>query len=300
MKNKQGYALLSPKDNRDYRVGACMEVSGAEIPERFEVWQPPVENQGSTGNCVAQALANIMECIDHKEAKEHKDYSVGYIYGTQNLHGMIVRDACDAMVKEGDVYRWLWECLEENPACHNKRQAVTDDIKSAAKKVYEYVRLNTKEEVQRFILKYELPVLFVTEPCNLSGGTFSTGLHALVCYGWQPLSDSLYPWDPRDMLYQNSWGTGGVFGDGRGAVNYDKFLECWGIVPMEKKELTDIKGHWAEPYINDLVDAGLVDGYEDNTFKPENYIARGETAKLMSLLLDRIELLEKKVAELEA
>ena len=64
---------------------------------------------------------------------------------------------------------------------------------------------------------------------------------------------------------------------------------------MEKKELTDIKGHWAEKYITELQDAGLVDGYEDNTFKPENYIARGENAKLIALLLGRIEVLEAKV-----
>lgn len=295
MENKQGYAILSPEDARDLRIGACMEVAGAEIPDEYAVWQPPVENQGSVGNCVAQSLANIMECIDHEYGKEHEDYSVGYIYGSQDGRGMMVRAACDALLKDGDVYRSIWECLKENPACHNERMAVVDKLSGMAKRPLKYIRMSTKEEVQRFMLKYNLPVLIAGDVRNL-GNPLGTGSHAVVCFGWvDPKKDGFVSWQGQDMRYQNSWGTGGAYGDGQSVVRFDDIREIWGIVPMEKKELTDIKGHWAEKYINELVDAGIVDGYEDNTFKPENYIARGENAKLIALLLNRIEVLESKV-----
>ena len=116
--HKEGYggALPSPPDGRDYTVSAALEISGDSLPEDFFVWQPPAENQGSVGNCVAQALANIMECIEHQETGKHEDYSVGYIYGTTNTEGMFPRQACDALLKEGDVPRSVWECLEENPS----------------------------------------------------------------------------------------------------------------------------------------------------------------------------------------
>lgn len=40
--------------------------------------------------------------------------------------------------------------------------------------------------------------------------------------------------------------------------------------------LTDIKGHWAEEFIIDLVNLDAIKGYPDNTFKPNNNITRAE------------------------
>jgi hypothetical protein len=39
---------------------------------------------------------------------------------------------------------------------------------------------------------------------------------------------------------------------------------------------SDIKGHWAETQISSGVNRGLIKGYEDGTFKPENSITRAE------------------------
>jgi hypothetical protein len=40
---------------------------------------------------------------------------------------------------------------------------------------------------------------------------------------------------------------------------------------------------WAEPHINALFKKNIISGYNDNTFKPENYITRAEIAKLVSI-----------------
>ncbi|QSZ27623.1 S-layer homology domain-containing protein [Aceticella autotrophica] len=42
------------------------------------------------------------------------------------------------------------------------------------------------------------------------------------------------------------------------------------------KQFTDIKGHWAEKEINDWISKGLIAGYEDNTFRPDNPVTRAE------------------------
>lgn len=275
--------IPSPPDERDYRVYMAMDVAAdSEIPASFEVWQPPIENQGSTGNCVAQSLANIMECIDHRDGLNHKDRSVGYIYGTQQTSGMIPREACAAVVKDGDVYRSVWEYLDENPDCWMRRQQVSQGVKNTAKRALMYIRLYTKAELQNFMLKYNLPVMIIGETQYL-GNSFSYGRHAVTCRGWISREDwdksnlSMFPY--CDIHYTNSWGTGGARGDGTGYVNFKNIEEILGIVPMEKVKFTDVaEGRWSKPAIDIAVDDGIMQGYPDNTFRPEQPLTREEFA----------------------
>jgi hypothetical protein len=45
--------------------------------------------------------------------------------------------------------------------------------------------------------------------------------------------------------------------------------------------LTDITGHWAEANINRLVKSGVISGYPDGTFKPDNSISRAEFVSII-------------------
>jgi hypothetical protein len=47
-------------------------------------------------------------------------------------------------------------------------------------------------------------------------------------------------------------------------------------------KFADIEGHWAEENINTWVDQGLVKGYDDGTFKPNEYISRAEFMVLIN------------------
>lgn len=304
--------LLSPPDPRDYPVSAVTDVSEElVIPDDFEVWQPPVENQGSTGNCVAQSLANIMECIAHEYGEEHKDYSVGYIYGSHKNSasvGMYPREACDILLKEGDILRSEWECFDENPLCKQKRDRVSDEVKSGARKVMAYIRINTKKEMQAFMLKYNLPVMLIAQCTSFKN--YVAGRHATVGYGW--ISKETYNKNPQkyndcgednyeDILFTNSWGTG-FHNKGRGACKFENMEEIWGIVPMEKLKLKDIKSRWSEADIELCVDRGIIKGYEDNTFKPTQQITREEVAALFARYIRQtdatIKELNKKIEEL--
>ncbi len=90
---------------------------------------------------------------------------------------------------------------------------------------------------------------------------------------------------------------GGTVTDNTIAVTVDHFTKFAVMAAMEKKVetveqedeptvevadiLTDIDGHWAENSIRNLVTAGAVSGYPDNTFKPENKITRAEFAAIL-------------------
>lgn len=45
---------------------------------------------------------------------------------------------------------------------------------------------------------------------------------------------------------------------------------------------SDIAGHWAESVITQWQSKGLIQGYEDGTFKPGNTITRAEFVTLMN------------------
>ncbi len=44
----------------------------------------------------------------------------------------------------------------------------------------------------------------------------------------------------------------------------------------------DIEGHWCEVEIKDFKESGFVDGYEDNTFRPDNEITKSEFCKIIN------------------
>ena len=46
--------------------------------------------------------------------------------------------------------------------------------------------------------------------------------------------------------------------------------------------VSDIKGHWAEAQISSWIDKGLIKGYDDGSFKPENKITRAEFIALIN------------------
>lgn len=50
-----------------------------------------------------------------------------------------------------------------------------------------------------------------------------------------------------------------------------------------KPSFSDISGHWAESSIETAVRAGVLNGYSDGTYKPNNTITRAELLKVMAL-----------------
>ena len=48
----------------------------------------------------------------------------------------------------------------------------------------------------------------------------------------------------------------------------------------------DINGHWAEAAIKKWQNKGIITGYPDGTFKPENSVTRAELAKIITLAFD--------------
>jgi hypothetical protein len=61
----------------------------------------------------------------------------------------------------------------------------------------------------------------------------------------------------------------------------------WVVTENVTSPFTDTAGHWAEKYIAFAASHSWVNGYGDNTFRPEQSITRAEAVKLINRMLDR-------------
>ncbi|WP_141505528.1 asparaginase domain-containing protein [Paenibacillus luteus] len=77
---------------------------------------------------------------------------------------------------------------------------------------------------------------------------------------------------------------GGTINGNQITVTSDHFTK-FAVFAVEKKEdsisFTDISGHWAEAAIKEAVAAGIVKGYVDGTFKPNNTVTRAEFSVML-------------------
>lgn len=62
-------------------------------------------------------------------------------------------------------------------------------------------------------------------------------------------------------------------------------VEAFHIKAESETAFKDVKGHWAEGYIQRLSATGAINGYPDQTFRPDQYITRAEFVKMMSFII---------------
>ena len=55
--------------------------------------------------------------------------------------------------------------------------------------------------------------------------------------------------------------------------------------PTPTPEFTDIANHWSKDLVVSMVEKGIIKGYEDNTFRPDNKITRAEAAAILYRVL---------------
>ncbi len=106
-----------------------------------------------------------------------------------------------------------------------------------------------------------------------------------ICY----LNEKENKWIPLDNV-KVDWVTGKISGETK---HFTKFAviatekaevkkeEAVPVEPGKVVNLSDIKGHWAEKTITELVATEAIAGYPDGTFKPDQGISRAEFATIV-------------------
>ena len=67
------------------------------------------------------------------------------------------------------------------------------------------------------------------------------------------------------------------------------------LTEFDKIPFTDVKSDlWSAKYIYSAYKAKYIDGYDDNTFKPDNLITRAEAVKIINSILGRTDYRNEK------
>lgn len=265
-------ALKSEVDIRDYVISDCTDLDDdGLIPNKYiDMWLPKIRNQGKTDNCTAYALSTILSCINHKIYGTDVNFSVGGIYGNRRIDnfqgkGRKMRDALKTVHKYGDYTADEFECLSEVKdviTAFEKQYAENQETRHLIKS---YIRIRKAEDAKIFLNKYNIPLFVCANMYNIVplGGK---GGHAMACYGY----------DGGRFYCQNSWGEKKYPNPW---LEFKEFTEVWGCVPMENEKFNDVPSErWSAQAINEAVNDGIIEGFPDDTFRPNEPLTREQLA----------------------
>lgn len=310
LKNLTGGCIPSQLNGTEYKYSAVAKnsLNTSELPLSFRLWSSGVKNQVDKGTCVAHALTSLKEIQDYYDTKSLEKYSTSWIYlvrqnGQYRGSGMMIKEAMTNLKDIGVVpYSMLPGNIEYSDGTligyHSDRN---EEMKKEAKKhrINSYVMANNTNDIKKALYYDHSPVVIgvsiyesfyktqvngiVPNP-KVSSETLYGG-HAMIIIGWIKIGKKEY------WVVQNSWGE--TWGDnGYCYLEIDKFPinEIWTSVDIEDYpcNLTDIEGRWSQDVIEKCVRAGLIDGFEDNTFRPTEPMTREQVCSVMWKMLDKV------------
>ena len=307
-------ALPSPPDERDYKF-ADIIVGAGVLPSQYkdphlEELNDLVLDQNTTEECVCCAVAHLKWLIEKKQNGNTKMFSPSYLYGNHSWDdaetgGCYPRCVCAQHVKFGichfdDFPKWyMAKPVAKKEYKANKAEL---DEKAYPYRCNSYYSCGTNADtIKRAIMLrggvlvscpvYSTLMDMVTPITSAPTSSMIYGYHAMTAVGWD---DSLGCW-----IVMNSYGKsyndiklGSAKKNGYFYLSYDyPITETWTFVDdinevqrEEQNMFKDIEDHWAEKSIEKAIDKGIMQGFEDGTFKPDEPITRAQ----LCTILDRL------------
>ncbi len=291
----RGGFIPSPKDDRDYKLSELISCS-ARLPEEYInplVNEIEIVDQGSSLECVACSLAYLRYLTEYEQSNNRKRFSPSYIYANRsedmyNGEGMIPREALKTLTNYGICHYADFSGFYDVGTAMRiyKSRSAELDAKAHPFRTSSYYAVEGENEIKTAVMNLGgVMVGYSVYDCmyspdedgkiHFSVRTKDYGNHMLTIVGWND-----YGW-----ICLNSWGR--EYGkDGICCVPYEyPISEAWAIVDEVKERFfmmfKDIENHWAKDDILAAVDAGIVNGYEDGTFKPDKPVTRAEAAAMI-------------------
>lgn len=300
-------AFPSPKDDRDYKFSSLIGSAPKEIPEYHNECSEPIKYQGQYSMCGAFAGNSYRYSQEWYQNKNAKEFSETYVYGadiTYTGEGMFGRDLAQILVK-GTCYKHDWEKLGTKIECNRIYQSHRNDEdvlkEKNALRTTKYYFCYSWVEILHAIHSTNGCVIMIPTTDSLynpqPGGIIGPETNNLYGYHFVCAKDYVKKDNGAYRIrFQNSWGTGwGDNGYGYLDTDVNTFTEAFALVDdvneiaetlnNTKVAFTDVdENAWYYDKIQSVVVNGLMNGYEDNTFRPDNPITRAELATVIARL----------------
>lgn len=282
--------LISPIDERDYKINRITDAAcSVTFPKSYslEKFLPPVYDQKNVGSCVAHSIVQHGFMKEKQSEKVSVRFSTEFVYGLRLANqyygrGMYVREAFSNTLQFGLLpEKYLSGNHEYTVAVPKVIDRLDEFTKYSLKyKNSEYYRVNGISEIKSTLYSLQVPVIITVnvqkclyEPeektgyINIKNTNFKVpspyGAHAMLIYGW----------NNRGWLVRNSWGDWyGVNGNIILPFEYP-LLEAWTAIDFKSlPDITDIKYHWGQDYINFCYEFGIMSA-ANGRFNPESIIS---------------------------
>lgn len=303
----QAGVIASPKDERDYQIESL--IAGAAVPTLPSSYiNPLVEtieilDQGTSSECVACSLSYLRWLTEYDQSNNRQQFSPSYIYGNRASgnylgEGMIPREALAQLKNNGICFYTSYPGFYDTQTAIKsyKSKKETLDKEAYPYRISSYYAASGTNNIKRGIYKLGgVTASFPTYECLYTPdkdgkiiypttNTTNLGGHMMTLVGWT---------EDDYWVVLNSWGKN----YGKNGICYIPFSypinEAWCIVDKVMEVLiklaafTDIEGHWAESSIEKAANVGVVTGFEDGTFRPDDPLTRAQLA----VILDKLKLL---------
>lgn len=296
----KAFGALAPIDSiriYDYEQLPKPEISGGldvdsvkeyKIPEDR---MPYVHDQGDISSCVAHAITATLESLHYIETGEWVKLSPGWFYGYardewSTGEGMITSKAVEKTTDYGSVPIEVFNEHTEMPDMKKIAKA-RPELEKYAKpyKTSAFARINHADKdkkwraIKEAFLTYQCPIVID------SRNYFGEG-HAIMAYGFTENDKN----GEKRLYFQNSWGES--YGNkGRSSIPFDS---CSGVYVLfddvVKLPFTDVpESAWYYKNVLHMYASGMINGYEDNTFKPNEPITRAEVCAMIDRLAKKID-----------
>ena len=282
------------EDDRDYKFKDLISCVGQYPEEYIPILHSARLNQGLTSMCTAFALATSRYMFELHDSNNNKMFSPGYIYGNRDTldykgEGMMIRQALKTLQKYGVCYLTSFNKIGSYVDCKTEYESKKDEYNSEAYpyRISSYWGIGSDNEIKQSIITNGFAIVSYNvydnwynvgtdgKIANNYGKNY--GAHCVLLVGWTK---------NNEWIVLNSWGRS--WGDnGLGYIPMSIYKnEAWCVLDNIQetffKSLKDIDNHWAKTSINKAVQYGIIKGYEDGTFRPDEPITRAEAAIILA------------------
>lgn len=290
-------------DPRNYNWGKIGLGSTLKPYGKSESIPFKVLDQKRSNACGGFAAVYYKFAIEWFQIMNRKQFSPYSVYGNRDSfgymgEGMYTRDVNNVMKNSGVPF---YQPFDDSPNGYTVNEAITLYRKNKAQfeaqaKLFRnttYYSVYTWTQVMQAIANTGGCLLMVAVYPNYYTDTYIDREIGSFC-GYHFLCAIDYTDDFKYVKCINSWGN---YNDAGGYlyINTEKinFVEAsaWVDNYIEKElrafEFDDVSSdRWSKDYIETVTRKHYMDGYEDNTFRPEAGVSRAEVAKILCLMTE--------------